>query len=73
MRNGTVTVLASVSVGIPTSGTLRFEVQGTHLRLYVNDVLRVQKDNTALQRAGRIGIAANAAKVSFSQVAARLL
>ena len=46
----------SVNVGASATGKLRFEVVGTSLKVYFNDVLRISQTDSMLMADGMIGL-----------------
>ncbi|HEU4780288.1 MAG TPA: hypothetical protein VFS58_10455, partial [Steroidobacteraceae bacterium] len=71
LTNGAITVLGSVPMTV-TPGTpfvLRLEAVGDRLRVYVNDVLRLERAGAEVI-AGKVGVMTNRASVSFAQYTA---
>ena len=57
--SGTWTDLASAAVSGTITGTLRFEVQGSELRLFFNDAFLIAATDTAITAAGKVGVRTN--------------
>ena len=69
---GTWTLLASQSVSTGT-GKLRFEVEGTKLRLFLQNVLVLSASDSSLMSAGSVGIRSGGLNVVFDNFSAGIL
>ena len=70
-KAGVFTVIASKALtGLNGSGTLRFEVDGTSLKLFLNGVLQLATTNGSISAAGLVGVRGRSAAFANFQATA---